>query len=216
MSKVKIHKVVLIIVSALITAIILFNFIGNKLPGDVEARAQELKEYCIKKGYNTKIGILVDYSVHSGCCRYVVWDFKTNKALVQSICAQGCGKGKSRGKGLFSNEIGSLCSSLGHYKIGNERTMNTIKGRPAFNLTGLDATNSNAEVRGILLHPAHLPSFPIFPFHIPSKVYRFMGKTLLRPSSEGCVAIPFARYRETKEILNANKDKPVILWVYTK
>ena len=88
------RKVVLIIVSVLITAIILFNFIGNKLPGDVEVRAQELKEYCIKKGYNTKIGILVDYSVHSGCCRYVVWDFKTNRLLCRASVLRVAGKGK--------------------------------------------------------------------------------------------------------------------------
>lgn len=213
--KQRLLPIMLITASILVCAIIIFRLIGNKLPDDIETKAQELKEYCEKRGYNTDIGVLVDYSAHSGCNRYVVWDFKAKKALVKSICAQGCGKGKNRGKNLFSNEIGSLCSSLGHYKIGYERTMNSKKGRPAFTLIGLDATNSNAVVRGILLHPSHMPSFPIFPFSIPSKVYRIMGRPVIRPSSEGCVTIPFEKYEETKSIITENREKPIILWVYS-
>ncbi|MBR5892734.1 MAG: murein L,D-transpeptidase catalytic domain family protein [Bacteroidaceae bacterium] len=198
----------------LLCTIILFRIIGNRLPDDIETKAQELKEYCVKNNYNTNIGVLVDYSVHSGRTRFIVWDFKNNKALLKSICAQGCGKGENQGKNVFSNEIGSLCSSLGHYKIGKERKMNSIKGRPALNLTGLESTNSNAIARGILIHPVHLPSFSIYPFSIPSKVYRIFGKAIMRPYSEGCVTVPFEKYKETVKILNKNKGRPVILWVY--
>ena len=105
----------------LLCAIAIFSIIGNRLPDNIETKAQELKEYCVKNNYNTNIGILVDYSVHSGRTRFIVWDFKNNKALLKSICAQGCGTGENQGKNVFSNEIGSLCSSLGHYKIGKER-----------------------------------------------------------------------------------------------
>ena len=209
------HLLLLISFVVLLCAIALFRIIGNCLPNDIETKAEELKEYCVKNNYNTNIGVLVDYSVHSGRTRFVVWDFNNNKALLKSICAQGCGKGENQGKNVFSNEMGSLCSSLGHYKIGKERKMNSINGRPALNLTGLDSTNSNAIARGILIHPVHLPSFSIYPFSIPSKVYRIFGKAIMRPYSEGCVAIPFDNYKETVTILNENKGKPVILWVYT-
>ena len=198
----------------LLCAIALFRIIGNSLPNDMETKAQELKEYCVKNNYNTNIGILVDYSVHSGRTRFAVWDFNKNNALLKSICAQGCGKGENQGKNIFSNEIGSLCSSLGHYKIGKERTMNSIKGRPALNLSGLDPTNSNAAVRGILIHPVRLPSSCIYPFAIPSEVYRVFGRAIIRPYSEGCVTIPFDKYKESVEILNENKGKPVIMWIY--
>lgn len=211
----KIFIITSVAIFLLLCTIILFRIIGNRLPDDIETKAQELKEYCAKNNYNTNIGVLVDYSVHSGRTRFIVWDFKNNKALLKSICAQGCGKGENQGKNVFSNEIGSLCSSLGHYKIGKERKMNSIKGRPALNLTGLDSTNSNAIARGILIHPVHLPSFSIYPFSIPSKVYRIFGKAFMRPYSEGCVTIPFDNYKETITILNENKGKPVILWVYT-
>ena len=211
----KIFIITSVAIFLLLCTIILFRIIGNRLPDDIETKAQELKEYCAKNNYNTNIGVLVDYSVHSGRTRFIVWDFKNNKALLKSICAQGCGKGENQGKNVFSNEIGSLCSSLGHYKIGKERKMNSIKGRPALNLTGLDSTNSNAIARGILIHPVHLPSFSIYPFSIPSKVYRIFGKAFMRPYSEGCVTIPFDNYKETVTILNENKGKPIILWGYT-
>ena len=210
----KIFIITSVAIFLLLCTIILFRIIGNRLPDDIETKAQELKEYCVKNNYNTNIGVLVDYSVHSGCARFIVWDFKNNKALLKSICAQGCGKGENQGKNVFSNEIGSLCSSLGHYKIGKERKMNSIKGRPALNLTGLESTNSNAIARGILIHPVHLPSFSIYPFSIPSKVYRIFGKAIMRPYSEGCVTVPFEKYKETVKILNKNKGRPVILWVY--
>ena len=210
----KIFIITSVAIFLLLCTIILFRIIGNRLPDDIETKAQELKEYCVKNNYNTNIGVLVDYSVHSGCARFIVWDFKNNKALLKSICAQGCGKGENQGKNVFSNEIGSLCSSLGHYKIGKERKMNSIKGRPALNLTGLESTNSNAIARGILIHPVHLPSFSIYPFSIPSKVYRIFGKAIMRPYSEGCVTVPFEKYKETVKILNKNKGRPVILLVY--
>ena len=210
----KIFIITSVAIFLLLCTIILFRIIGNRLPDDIETKAQELKEYCVKNNYNTNIGVLVDYSVHSGRTRFIVWDFKNNKALLKSICAQGCGKGENQGKNVFSNEIGSLCSSLGHYKIGKERKMNSIKGRPALNLTGLESTNSNAIARGILIHPVHLPSFSIYPFSIPSKVYRIFGKAIMRPYSEGCVTVPFEKYKETVKILNKNKGRPVILWVY--
>ena len=87
------HLSLLISFVVLLCAIVLFSIIGNCLPNDIETKAEELKEYCVKNNYNTNIGVLVDYSVHSGRTRFVVWDFNNNKALLKSICAQGCGKG---------------------------------------------------------------------------------------------------------------------------
>lgn len=205
----------LVIAVVLLCYLVSLKFIRNEnLPDDIEMKAQELKEYCEKRGYDTNVGVMVDYGVHSGCMRFVVWDFNENKPLLKSICAQGCGKGKNWGKNVFSNEIGSLCSSLGHYKIGKERTMNSIKGRPALNLYGLDSTNSNAYVRGILLHPVRLPSKSIYPFEIPTRGIRVFGRTIMNSYSEGCVTIPFDDYYELVSILNEKKEKPVILWVY--
>ncbi len=149
--------------------------------------------------------------VHSGKVRFFVWDFNKEKVVLSSICAQGCGKGNTYGKNKFSNEVGSKCSSLGHYKIGESRMM--MKGtRPAYTLYGLDKTNSNAFKRAILLHPVHLPNFAIYPFRISSKKYRILGWTI-RPYSEGCITIPFAKYKKVSKIIKKT-DKPIIIWVY--
>ena len=76
------HLSLLISFVVLLCAIVLFSIIGNCLPNDIETKAEELKEYCVKNNYNTNIGVLVDYSVHSGRTRFVVWDFNNNKALL--------------------------------------------------------------------------------------------------------------------------------------
>lgn len=207
----------LMVISIAVSVALLFAVLciirGACTPDTLESKAAELYAYCKKKGYNTDVAILVDYGRHSGRVRFFVWDFNESRPLLKSICAQGCGKGDMEGKNVFSNEIGSLCTSLGHYKIGWERTISRLGGRPAFTLVGLDATNSNAVVRGILLHPVRLPSFAIYPFPIPSKVRRISGRAVVRPYSEGCITVPSDKYRETADILH-HARKPVIMWVY--
>ena len=93
-------------------------------PVDIKSKAAELEAYCITKGYNADYGILVDYERNSLQKRLFVYDFNNDKVVM---------------------------SSLGHYRIGRERRM---YNRPimAFELDGLDRTNSNARPRGILIH----------------------------------------------------------------
>lgn len=205
------RKFFLILLCCLGCIALLFSVIGNDKPNNLESKANELKKYCSKNGYSTDVAILVDYGVHSGKVRLFVWDFNKQKVVLSSICAQGCGKGKMSGKKVFSNKVGSLCSSLGHYKIGGKRTM--LRGtRSAYTLYGLDETNSNALKRGILLHPVHLPSFSIFPFEIPAKKYKIFRWTI-PPFSEGCITIPFTKFYRLQSILD-KVDGNVIMWVY--
>ena len=189
---------------AIAIALIAINLIfGYEYPKDIQQRANELYEYCMKNGYNTHIGILVDYGVHSGKNRYFVWDFAMRKAVVSSVCPQGKGRGQTYGKDVFSNQPGSNCSSLGHYSIGKERKMYT-KNFNCFELDGLDASNSNARARSILLHPTYLFPISIYPLPINSAI----------PYSAGCVTIPPSKYKETAKFLRGAGDKPVIMWLY--
>ena len=59
---------------------------------------------------------------------------------------------------------------------------------PAFELIGLDKTNSNALDRGILIHPS------------------------VGPLSWGCVTLPLYRYHQLSEFLKTQRN--VILWLY--
>ena len=140
-----------------------------------------LKEYCHKKGLSESYAIVVDFDLHSGRHRFFVCDLKKEKIIASSLCAHGVGKGSTPRKPVFSNEVGSLCSSLGHYKITHKHRM-ASSGVMSFRLDGLDATNSNAHQRGILIHSAKMISYVrwgIFPFYLP------INKRI----SSGCFAV---------------------------
>lgn len=130
-------------------------------PVDIKSKAAELEAYCKTKGYNADYGILVDYERNSLQKRLFVYDFNNDKVVM---------------------------SSLGHYRIGRERRM---YNRPimAFELDGLDRTNSNARPRAILINAG------------------------VGPLSWGCISLPFTRYAQLSGILEG-LPKNVIVWAY--
>ena len=163
-------------------------FVCNLKPIDIKAKAGELKEYCIKNGYNTDYAILADYGRFSLQKRLFVYDFKQEKVLFKTLSGHGSGGESTLLMADFSNAHGSHCSSLGHYKIGRHRHMYNRPAVPAFELIGLDKTNSNALDRGILIHPS------------------------VGPLSWGCVTLPLYRYHQLSEFLKTQRN--VILWLY--
>lgn len=192
--------------------LLLFLITGNSVPRDLDERAEEALEYCRENGYSTDYCLLVDYGKYSGRVRFFIWDFSKGKPAMKCLCAHGYGKGSTARNPVFSNEIGSFCSSLGHYKIGREKIMSKPKGRKALLLYGMDKTNSNALQRGILIHPVSLPNFSIYPLLIPVKVHKVLGHKI-RPKSEGCVTIPCRKYEKVAQIAKTS-SKPLMLWVY--
>ena len=192
--------------------LLLFLITGQSTPKDLDERAEEALEYCKENGYSTEYCLLVDYGRHSGRVRFFLWDYEKDKAVLKSLCAHGYGKESTARKPVFSNEPGSFCSSLGHYKVGREKAMSKPKGRKALVLYGKDKTNSNALQRGILIHPVSLPNFSIYPFLIPVKVHKVLGHKI-RPKSEGCITIPFRKYEKVSKVAKSS-NKPLMLWVY--
>ena len=190
----------------------LFLITGLSTPKDLDERAEEALEYCQENGYSTEYCLLVDYGRHSGRVRFFLWDYEKEKPVLKSLCAHGYGKGSTARRPVFSNEPGSFCSSLGHYRVGKEKTMSKPKGRKALVLYGKDKTNSNALQRGILIHPVSLPNFSIWPLMIPVKVHKVLGHKI-RPKSEGCITIPFRKYEKVSNVAKSS-NKPLMLWVY--
>ena len=207
-----IRRILIKITLSALFLLLLFLIIGNSVSKDLDEKAEEAFEYCKGNGYSTDYCILVDYGRHSGRVRFFIWDFEKDKPVLKSLCAHGYGKGSTASKPVFSNEPGSFCSSLGHYKVGKEKTMSKPKGRKALLLYGRDKTNSNALQRGILIHPVSLPNFSIYPLMIPVKVHKVLGHKI-RPKSEGCITIPFRKYSKVVETVESN-SKPLIMWVY--
>ena len=169
----------------------------------LKAKASEAKAYCISKGFNTNYCFLVDFSIHSGKKRFFVWDFKGDSIKYASLCAHGYGKDSTPSKPVFSNVPGSLCSSLGKYKVGI-RAYSKWGINVHYKLHGLEATNNKAFERIVVLHSyTPLPTTEVYPSHLP------LGM------SQGCPVICDETMRQIDALLKAEvKSKPVLLWIY--
>lgn len=164
---------------------------------------QSLKEYSKKHGLSENYAVVVDFEKPSGKHRFFFCDLKKDKIIASSLCAHGAGKGSTISNPVFSNEVGSNCSSLGHYKITGRHRMSS-SGLPSFRLQGLDTSNSNAMKRGILIHSAKLVSYcrlGIYPFYLP----------LDRRISSGCFAIDIDMMDVVGELVDKEK-KPILLY----
>ena len=164
-----------------------------------------LKEYCRKKDLSENYVIVVDYSKPSGKHRFFVCDLKKEKIIASSLCAHGSGRGSTMVNPVFSNEVGSNCSSLGHYKITGRHKMSSL-GLPSFRLQGLDTSNSNAMKRGILIHSAKLVSYcrlGIYHFYLP----------LDKRISSGCFAIDIDMMDIVGDLVDKEK-KPILLYAF--
>lgn len=161
----------------------------NLIPSDIDDKAKELEAYCCRNGYNTDYAILVDFSRHSLQRRLYVYDFNKDKVIMRSLCAHGLGGESNIFRGDFSNRPGSNCSSLGHYRVGRNRKMYNHPKIPAFELHGLNGSNSNSLSRGILIHP-----------HV-------------GPLTRGCFGMPVINYHRLSVRLRAMPHN-IILWAY--
>ena len=173
---------------SLISLIAIAFLLCNLRPIDLQDKANALKSYCKEHGYNTDYAVLVDFGRLSLQKRLYVYDFNKNKVVMKSLAGHGSGGNSTILKADFSNAHGSHCSSLGHYKIGRHRQRYNRPAVPAFELVGLDKTNSNALPRGILIHPS------------------------AGPLSWGCVTLPVVQYHQLSEFLKTQRN--MIMWVY--
>lgn len=122
----------------------------------------------------------VDFSQPSAEERFYIYDVATAKFIYSGLTQHGNGKGNTARHAKFSNEVGSGCSSLGIYKVTSYENMHVMPIK-CFRLKGLSSTNSNAEKRGIVIHPSVTAS--LLPFEL-------KGVSLpLTIESKGCFAV---------------------------
>lgn len=162
----------------------------------VSERAEALREFCRKEGYNTNVALFVDLSRHSGRRRFIAWDMVRNAPVFLCPVSHGSGAQKSHVRSAYariSNEDGSHLSSLGRALVA-ERYMGRYG--VAYRLDGLDASNSNLRPRCVVLHGwEHTTSYPIYP--IPTV------------GSFGCPVLSRKMMRRVDELLQ-NEDRVVI------
>lgn len=97
--------------------------------------------------------ILVDYSIPSNDYRLFIWDTEQNCIVEKFWCAHGFGSGSTPETPVFSNTLDSNCSSLGWYLVDRGVGISAHYGYKYHAVDGLDASNSNARRREILIHP---------------------------------------------------------------
>jgi L,D-transpeptidase catalytic domain len=156
---------------------------------------KSLKAYARVHNYNTRFSFLVDMKLPSGRNRFFIYDMQKDSVLAAGLVAHGSGKNYS-GEVEFSNEPNSYCTSPGRYRIGV-----SYNGRfgLAYKLHGLDATNSNAYSRAVVLHShSCVPDYETAPYEI--------------CQSWGCPTVSPSFLNKLKNYLS-NTDKPMLLWV---
>lgn len=154
-----------------------------------------LKKFAASQGASTKLGVLIDMSIPSWKKRFFVVNLQNDSVLISGLVCHGQGDDYRKEEVVFSNVVGSNCTSQGRYRIG-EYYMGDFG--LAYKLYGLDTTNSNAYKRFVV-------------FHAHSCVSEFEGAAICR--SDGCPTINPYVLQQTAKLLDAS-PKPVLMWIY--
>jgi hypothetical protein len=161
-------------------------------------KALALKNYLKKyPNYNQKTAILIDMHQYSGKKRLFVYDLDSMKILSCSLVSHGSGSETGIKDSLqFSNTPNSYMSSLGKYKIGGSYIGNFGK---SYKLHGLDASNSKAYDRLVVLH-----RYSCVPDE--EQVYEICN-------SLGCPMVSENYFLELDTFISASK-KPMLMEIY--
>ncbi len=161
-------------------------------------------KYISDESYNT-YEIAVDFSKPSCVDRLYIYELNLEAELIYSgVVLHGCGGKSTPSKPEFSNEIGSNCSSLGEYTL--EGIVKMKNGMEAIKLKGWSDTNSNAEKRGIYIHPSMMAT--LLPFNLPGVNFP------LTKASEGCFAVSYHTYEAIKYYMKKDPNHKTKLIAY--
>ena len=187
----KVIGIFIILVILAVVCLVVYNQFCT--PSISNWRVAEALEFCKKHNLNTNYCVFVDFSMHPGKKRYVLYDLNNKEVVYSSVCANGLNRNE------FSNVEGSNLSSLGKYEVTSIVGRMSI-GEECIIIYGLEATNSNARKRQILIHSYKDVYYN--PGTYPFNVFR---KSL----SHGCFVIDKRAFRKTKKTA-----KPMLLWAY--
>ncbi|MCS3556182.1 MULTISPECIES: murein L,D-transpeptidase catalytic domain-containing protein [unclassified Sphingobacterium] len=204
----RIYKVLVIILAVLLVSFKTHvNTSSGQLPfqkidtGDtlrLNREIDKVKQFIKTSGqYNASIAFLLDMKIPSGKNRFFIVDLQRHKIVDQGLVAHGSGSETGRSGILkFSNQPRSFATSLGIYVIGNAYLGNFGK---AYNLHGLEDSNSNAFKRRIVLH-----TYGGMPYN------EQISPICL---SLGCPMVNIEFYQRLQLIIDSTKT-PIILYIY--
>jgi len=159
--------------------------------------AKSQLKYAQSRGLDEQFFFLVDMSIPSGKNRFFVYDLKQDSVIMSGLVTHGKGNGPWRLDPVFSNSVGSNCTSLGRYKIGGSY-MGSFG--LAYKLHGLDSSNSNAYSRFVVLHANEsVPDKEVYPYPI--------------CQSEGCPTVSNKFLGKLDNFLK-KRQRPVLLYIF--
>jgi hypothetical protein len=159
-------------------------------------RIDEATTYADSLGYYKELALLIDLTAHSGNYRLFGINLNTKDILVKGLVAHGHCQSTDNRFAQFSNQTGSNCSSLGHYKIGGKYDGNF---GTSYKLLGKDTSNSNAMERYVVLHShACIPN-------------EEQDDDICL--SEGCPTVSPEVLSKLEPLID-RADKPILLWIY--
>jgi len=162
----------------------------------LEGKIAEVKKFVQRKGYNENTCFMIDMALPSGQNRFFIYDLQKDSLRSRGLVAHGnCFENWLEGR-KYSNTVGSGCTSLGKYRIGNHYYG---KFGYSYKLHGLDNSNNNAFERTVVLHAHHcIPETEV-------------AEEICQ--SNGCPTVSPGFLEQVKKIINTSK-KPVLLWIY--
>lgn len=165
-------------------------------PADLQLKAVAARKFIRQKGLNGNYCFLIDMGLPSGQKRFFIYDLQKDSIRQAALVAHGnCFEYWLEGR-RYSNVVGSGCTSLGKYKVGNAYTG---KWGYSYKLHGLDSSNNNAFERTVVLHG-----------------HSCVPETEVSDDicqSNGCPTVNPAFLLELKRIINGSA-KPLLLWIY--
>lgn len=185
-----------------IVILICYCYLANsQVNAKLAKKADEAEIYCKANKFNTQFCFLMDMSIHSGKSRFYIYNFKSKSIFDSSLVCHGVGKNSTTTKPIYSNEVGSNCTSLGKYKTG-KRSYSNWGIHIHYKLHGLEKTNSNAFKRQVVLHSyEYVSEEELYPNHLT------MGWSL------GCPVLSNKPMKRLDSLLQKTK-KPTLLWIY--
>jgi L,D-transpeptidase catalytic domain len=164
---------------------------------NVKIYGDKIKPFVKANNYCEEYCFLIDMKISSGKKRFFIYDLKKDTIVDEGLVTHGGGSVTNTDELSFCNIPNSGSTSIGKYKIGNEYSG---KFGMAFKLYGLEATNSKAFERFVVLH-AHscVPEEEIYPLQI--------------CTSLGCPTVSHSFLPILKKYID-KADKPVVLWIF--
>ncbi len=172
----------------------------KKVTRDYTAEIAKLESFT-NHNTNKNYFFLVDFSIHSGKKRFLVYDRNQQKIIKKYMVAHGSGNKQKRGvPTIFSNVPESHCSSLG-VGIVNSRAYSNWGIHVKYWVDGLEATNDNMRKRLIVLHSyGYVPSVETYPIPI--------------INSEGCFMVSNKDMTSLDSLIDSQDNKRILLYSF--